>query len=249
MAVIEIQVVSDFVCAWCYIAKRNLDTAISLYRKTYPGGKRDTFAITWTPYFLNYNPHPCSVDKLTLADERLADQTPEQRAALTARMTRAGLAAGIAFDWGGKIGPNPTTRDAHRLVHLSGVAAAAAGDSRGIVKDADDDEDSTHGSAAQQALVEAIFAAYHVQAKNISQKEVLREAALQAGLTAADVDAWLASEEAGDVVDREANEGKAAAAEAGGVPAMIIQGEYRPDGIPDPMDLMEIFVRVREAQG
>ncbi|KAI2779030.1 hypothetical protein F4815DRAFT_446628 [Daldinia loculata] len=70
MAVIEIQVISDIVCAWCYIAKRNLDTAIFLYRKTYPGGKSDTFSIVWTPYYLNYNPHPYSVEKDTLVHVR-----------------------------------------------------------------------------------------------------------------------------------------------------------------------------------
>ncbi|KAI1650629.1 uncharacterized protein F4817DRAFT_326830 [Daldinia loculata] len=55
---------------WCYIAKRNLDTAISLYRKTYPGGESDTFSIVWTPYYLNYNPHPYSVEKDTLVHVR-----------------------------------------------------------------------------------------------------------------------------------------------------------------------------------
>ncbi|KAK2030518.1 DSBA-like thioredoxin domain-containing protein [Colletotrichum zoysiae] len=229
MAIFEIQFVSDFVCAWCYIAKRSLDSAISLYRKTYPGGKHDTFAITWTPYFLNYNPHAHSVDKLELADARLADQTPEQRAALTRRMNRAGLASGINFDWGGKLGPNPATRDAHRLVHLVG----AAGD--------------RYDGETQRNLVEAIFDAYHCRAQDVSDHDVLLDAAQRAGVPAGDAQAWLQSDEAGDVIDQEAEKSKSTTARSG-VPTLVIQNTHRPEGVPDVMDLMEIFVQIKEAQ-
>ncbi len=214
---------------WCYIAKRNLDAAISLYQKTYPGGKSDTFAITWTPYYLNYNPNPVSVDKLELADTRLADQTAEQRAALTTLMNRAGRAAGITFKWGGKIGPNPGTRDAHRLIYLSGVS-----------------DGNKSGGEVQSALVEALFEAYHTQSEDISDKGVLREAALRAGVNKTDLDAWLQSDKAGDIVDREAKKSKDMV--VSGVPTIIIQREHIPDGIPDPMDLMMIFIQAREAQ-
>ncbi|KAM0334356.1 hypothetical protein ACHAQA_001382 [Verticillium albo-atrum] len=217
---------------WCYIAKRNLDAAISLYQKTYPGGKHDTFAITWTPYYLNYNPHPHSVDKLALADVRLADHTPEQRAALTKRMNQAGLASGIQFNWGGQLGPNPATRDAHRLVHLVGASASGHG---------------KYDGETQHNLVEAIFEAYHCRAQDVALHDVLSASAQRAGINAADVEAWLQSGEAGDVVDGEAERSKAAMAHEG-VPALVIQKEHRPGGIPDVMDLMEIFIRVKETQ-
>jgi hypothetical protein len=35
----------------CYIGYRTLQRAIALYQKTYPGGSRDIFDITWKPYF------------------------------------------------------------------------------------------------------------------------------------------------------------------------------------------------------
>ncbi|KDN69576.1 putative DSBA-like thioredoxin domain-containing protein [Colletotrichum sublineola] len=229
MAIFEIQFVLDFVCAWCYIAKRSLDSAISLYQKTYPGGKHDTFVITWMPYFLNYNPHAHSVDKLELADARLADQTPEQRAALTRRMNRAGLASGINFDWGGKLGPNLATRDAHRLVHLVGTST----------------EDS-YNSKTQHNLVEAIFNAYHCQAQDITNHNVLLDAAQRAGIRTGDAQAWLQSDEAGDIIDQEAEKNKCTTA-LSGVPTLIIQNAYRPEGVPDVMDLMEIFVQIKEA--
>ncbi|KAK7984743.1 thioredoxin-like protein [Apiospora saccharicola] len=227
MAVIKIQFISDFVCAWCYIAKRNLDAAISLYQKTYPGGKDDTFVITWAPYYLNYNPHPHSVNKLELANERLADQTPEQRAALEKRMNRAGQASGIPFNWGGQLGPNPATRTAHQLVYLAGEAPGAKYD-----------------RATQTSLVEAIFDAYHCRAQDISQHDILREAAQHAGIEKADVDDWLQRDQVGIMIDRNAEANKVAT--RAGVPTLVIQDSHRPEGIPDAMDLMEMFIGVRE---
>ncbi|KAK8103676.1 uncharacterized protein PG998_010709 [Apiospora kogelbergensis] len=211
MAVIKIQFISDFVCA-----------------KTYPGGKDDTFEITWAPYYLNYNPHPHSVDKLELANERLADQTPEQRAALDKRMNRAGQASGIPFNWGGQLGPNPATRTAHQLVYLAGEATRGKYD-----------------PDKQTDLVEAIFEAYHCRAQDISRPDVLREAAQRAGMETADVDDWLQRDQVGDMIDRDAEANKVAAGT--GVPTLVIQDTHRPEGIPDAMDLMELFIQVREA--
>ncbi|KAK8038470.1 hypothetical protein PG993_006881 [Apiospora rasikravindrae] len=227
MAVIKIQFISDFVCA---VTKRNLDAAIALYQKTYPGGKDDTFDITWAPYYLNYNPYPHSIDKLELANERLADQTPEQRATLNTRMTRAGKASGIHFNWGGTLGPNPATRLAHQLVRLAGDAPNA-----------------NYDGSKQTALVEALFEAYHCRAQDISQPDVLREAAQRAEITSADINDWLQRDQVGSLVDQEAEANKGPAGTAGnGVPTLIIQGTHRPEGIPDAMDLMEIFIQVRE---
>ncbi|KAL0941602.1 uncharacterized protein CTRU02_204365 [Colletotrichum truncatum] len=229
MTTIEIEFIFDFVCAWCYIAKRNLDSAISLYQKTYPGGKYDTFAITWTPYYLNYNPHPHRVDKLELAESRLADMTSDQRIALNQRMTRAGLSSGINFKWGGYLGPGLATRNAHRLVHLAGAA------------------EDRYNRVTQGNLVEAILDAYNCREQDIARDDVLVEAALRAGVRNADAEAWLQSDEAGDVVDAKAEKSKVTAAQSG-VPTLIIQGKHRPEGIPDVMDLMQTFIQIKEAQ-
>ncbi|KAI8629051.1 DSBA-like thioredoxin domain-containing protein [Xylariaceae sp. FL1651] len=103
MAIIEIDVVSDF---WCYIGKRKLESAISLYQKVYPGGKNDVFQVTWRPYYLSYNTTGRSMEKSELAAVKLADWSQEKKTAATKR-----------FKHGGMIGPH--TRDAHRLAFLS----------------------------------------------------------------------------------------------------------------------------------
>ncbi|KAI0137725.1 thioredoxin-like protein [Hypoxylon sp. NC0597] len=202
------------------LSKRNLDRAISLYRKTYPGGKSDTFAINWTSYYLNYNTAPHSVDKLELAKTRLAHLTPEQHAALTQRMERAGRATGIDFKWGGKIGPD--TRRAHRLVCLG----------------------STKGPEVRDTMVEGLFDAYQARKRDISERGALRAVAVQAGIDGAEMDAWLDSDVDADVVDEEEEKNKKMFS-GSGVPAFIIQGVHRLDGVQDPTDLLEVFIKVR----
>jgi predicted DsbA family dithiol-disulfide isomerase len=221
---------------WCYISKRVLDQAISLYRKTYPGGKLDEFRLTWTPYYLNYNPHPHSIDKLELAKThaKTKDLTAEQREKLTQRMDRAGRAAGIVFRWGGKIGPNPSSRDAHRLIRWSssterrGPASAAAGE----------------GNEMRDALIEGLFEAYHVLEQDISDRAVLRDVAVRAGFDAKEVSEYLDSGLDADVVDEEARKSKSMA--DAGVPLLVIQGTNRLDGVQDILDVMEAFVKVKE---
>ncbi|KAF6807334.1 hypothetical protein CPLU01_15807 [Colletotrichum plurivorum] len=227
MTAFEIEIIFDFVCAWCYIAKRQHDLAISLYKKTYPDGKQDSFSITWRPYYLNYNPHPHSVDKSALAETKLADLTPERRAALTRRMEQIGRSVGIGFRWGGMIGPD--TCDAHRLVRLG----------RG------------KGPEVQDALVEGLFEAYHELERDISDKKVLRDVAVSAGIDAVEVEEFLASDTGTDEVNEEEKRIREVAG-GSGVPTFVIQDAHRLahrlEGAQNPSEIYEVFVKVNEAE-
>ncbi|KAI0458687.1 DSBA-like thioredoxin domain-containing protein [Xylaria acuta] len=220
MAVIEIDVVSDFVCAWCYIGKRNLENAIALYRKVYPGGRHDVFRISWRPYYLGHNTFAHSVEKSELAKVKLADWSEEKKAAATKRVEQAGRAVGIHFKHGGMIGPH--TRDAHRLVYLS----------------------RSKSPEITYALVERIFEAYHELEKDISSLDVLREIALEAGMDKAEVGEWLSSDAAADRVDEEAKAFREKVT-GYGVPSYFIQGL---EGAQDADDFMEAFVKVKECK-
>ncbi|KAH7150364.1 thioredoxin-like protein [Dactylonectria estremocensis] len=221
MVVIGIDVVSDFVCAWCYIGKRKLDMAISLYQKTYPGGKLDVFSVNYHPYYLSYGPSTHSVEKSEVADARLSDMTVEQRAKLYRRMDQIGRAVGISFQSGGKIGD---TRQAHRLVHLS----------------------RTKSPEIQNALVDGIFAAYHELEKDISSKDVLREIAIGSGLESTEVDEWLSSGLKAGIIDDEAQRNKEMLAGAG-VPSYLIQRVHQINGAEDAQDFMDVFIKVKES--
>ncbi|GAD98445.1 thioredoxin, putative [Paecilomyces variotii No. 5] len=226
MAVIEIEVIYDFVCAWCYIGKRNLDRAIALHRKVYPDGRSDIFSIEWRPYYLNYNPHPHSVDKSEVIDERLSNMTSEQRTMLFNRMDQIGRSIGIHFRGGGKIG---STRDAHRLVHL--VQAKSP-------------EPASGGEDTTNIVVEKLFEAYHELEMDISDHDVLKEFSVDAGLDPKEVEEWLENDIAMDTGDQEAKQNKDVL--MSGVPVCIVQGKYSFDGSTDPWEFLEAFSNARD---
>lgn len=210
---------------WCYIGKRKLEKAISLYQKTYPGGKNDSFSITWQPYYLDQNPPSRSVDKRELRAQRLSGISPERATEMMQRLSQIGRSVGISFKFGGRHG---STRDAHRLTLLSQTKTASSPE-------------------IQDKLVEKLFEAYHELEKDISSPNVLCEIAVEAGLNESEVvEEWLASDLGGDVVDAEALRNR----EAGisGVPMFIIQGEHRVDGARDVEEFLEIFIKVKERE-
>ncbi|KAI9848700.1 MAG: hypothetical protein M1837_006787 [Sclerophora amabilis] len=221
MVVVDIDVISDFVCAWCYIGKRTLENAITLYQKTYPGGKNDVFSVTWRPYYLNYNPSSQSVDKRELMETKFSGMSSEQVTAITQRVTQIGRSVGINFKSGGKIG---STRDAHRLIRLS----------------------QTKSPDVQNALVDKLFEAYHELEKDISSQDVLREIAIDAGLGGAEVDECLNSSLSGDTVDDEALKNRKMV--NSGVPTFLVQGVHRVDGSQDPQEFLEAFIKVKEGE-
>jgi predicted DsbA family dithiol-disulfide isomerase len=161
------------------------------------------------------------VPKSELVDERLKDMKPEQREALFKRMDQIGRSIGICFNGEGLIGPD--TRDAHRLVYLSRCKP----------------------QDVQNELVEKILEAYHEQEKDISSMEVLKEIAVDVGLNVEEVEEWLKSNMAADIVDEEARRNKEELNNTG-VPRYIIQGEYQLDGANDPSEFMEIFGKIKK---
>jgi predicted DsbA family dithiol-disulfide isomerase len=66
----------------------------------------------------------------------------------------------------------------------------------------------------------------------------------QAGVDAADVEAWLQSNDADDIIDQEVEKSKEVTSS---VPTLVIQG-LQPECIPDIMDLIELFVQIKESE-
>lgn len=125
--------------------------------------------------------------------------------------------------WGGRIGPD--TREAHRLIRLG----------------------STKSGEIRDALVEGLLDAYQAREQDISERGVLRAVAVKAGIDGAEVDVWLDSDADAEVVDEEARKNKEIFG-GEGVPAFVVQGVHRLGGVQDPMDLVEVFIKVRERQ-
>lgn len=104
---VNIDVVSDVVCPWCYLGKARLDQAIANVAE-------DIYVtVNWRPYQLNPDLPPEGVDHKKHLAEKLGGQDAVDRA--HDMLTNLGKEDGIAFDFDAvKISPN--TLDAHRLV-------------------------------------------------------------------------------------------------------------------------------------
>ena len=137
------------------------------------------------------------------------------------RLDQIGHSVGIDFKSGGRIG---STRDAHRLIHLS----------------------QTKSPEVQDAVVEKLFEAYHERERDITSPDVLSELAIDAGLDRSEVGEWLSSSLGGQIVDAEARRNR----ERGisGVPMFIVQGVDRVDGARDVQAFLEIFIKVKERE-
>ncbi|KAI5863646.1 DSBA oxidoreductase [Durotheca rogersii] len=216
MANINIKIISDTVCPWCYVGKKRLDRAIDLYRKVYPGGKDDTFTISWHPFYLDPTSPTVGVPVL----ERMAQRFGADRvAAMQQRLTLIGREEGITFSFAGKLG---NTRDSHRVIQLG----------------------KTKGPDAESRVVLELFRSYFEGDGDITSHDTLIAAAEKAGIDRAEVKDWLDSGKGGPEVDREVQE--AYANDIHGVPHYTIQGKYEVDGAQDPQAFLEAFAKARQ---
>ncbi|MEV0109863.1 DsbA family oxidoreductase [Nocardia sp. NPDC050799] len=108
--VLEIDVWSDLVCPWCYIGKRNLETALSQF------GHRARVAIHWHAFELD--PGLSREPGLTLLERSRQDLggTSEQAAERLKGVSE--LAAGAGLDYRLERALPVNSFDAHRLVKL-----------------------------------------------------------------------------------------------------------------------------------
>ena len=206
----------------CYIGKKRLDRAIALHKKTYPSGSNDTFTLTWLPYYLDRD---APLNGIPLASRFTSKHgSPEKAAYFQQRLIQIGLAEGIQFSFGGKIGH---TRDAHRLIEL----AKTKGD-----------------GSVQTVIMDRLFKVYFEEDADITDRAMLCDVGVAAGLEADVVREWLESEEGGVEVDRQAESGREGEG-GGGVPRYVIQGRYSVEGAEDPSAFLEIFHRVKSEEG
>ncbi|KAI0836986.1 DSBA oxidoreductase [Hypoxylon sp. FL0890] len=216
MTNIHIKIVSDTVCPWCYIGKKRIDKAIDLYHKVYPGGKDDTFTITWAPFYLD----PTSPKVGVPVTERMAQRFGPQRfAAIKQQLRLLGREEGINFGFNGKIG---STRDSHRLIQLG----------------------KTKGNDVENRVVLELFKSYFEGDGDITSHDTLIAAAEKAGLDKAEVKDWLETGKGGKEVDEEVQE--ANARDIHGVPHVTVQGKYELEGAQDSQAILEVFAKVKE---
>lgn len=105
-------------------------------------------------------------------------------------------------------------------------------------------EEGTVGGL-QTRVAEQLFRAYFEEEKNITDREVLVQAAVGAGLERAAVEQLLGSEEGGKEVDLEAE--RARRQLVTGVPYYMVQGQYAVEGADEPDTFLEVFEQVKKS--
>jgi predicted DsbA family dithiol-disulfide isomerase len=170
MAPLRVEIWSDIACPWCWVGKRQLETAAADFA--------GELAVSWRAFELD--PHaPRDVSRQEPVDyvERLARKYRTGRDAAQAmidRMEASGAEVGLDFRFD-RVRPG-NTFDAHRLMALAGARGA------------------------QNELAEILFRAYFHDGVAIADRAALLGCGREAGLEPAEIEAMLASDARADEV-------------------------------------------------
>ena len=108
---IQLDIISDVACPWCYVAKGYLDRALEA-RPDHP------FTIEWHPYQLNPEMPDGGMDRMAYMQAKFGSR--ENILRVHEPLLAHAEKAGISFDLPA-IGRAPNTLDAHRLIHWAGL--------------------------------------------------------------------------------------------------------------------------------
>ena len=208
MTKIQLDVVSDVMCPWCYIGKRRLEQALAeLDRETSGngdgggdgGGDGIEVELRWRPFQLDPTLPQEGRDRREYLETKFGG--PERANEIYERIRQAGLEEGLEFNFDA-IEVSPNTIDAHRVIRWA----------------------SNEGQEIQDKLVERLFKDFFMEGAHLGKHEVLVEAAREAGMDESIVAALLATDQDREAVSQEI----AVAQQMGvtGVPCFIIDNKY-----------------------
>lgn len=176
---IELDIVSDVVCPWCFIGKRRLEKALALVREENPG-----FAVNirWRPFFLNPDTPPEGEPYFPFLEKKFGGRAEVE--AIFDRVRAAGAPYGLIYAFE-KIALRANTLMAHRLIHWA----------------------QQQGDAS--ALVERLFVAQFQRGEYVGDLATLVAIAAECGYNGTEAEVYLASGQDEDLVrtlERQARE-------------------------------------------
>ncbi len=186
----KLDIFSDPVCPWCYIGKARLDRALE-QRPDHP------FVIEWHPFQLNPDMPREGMDRREYLQAKFGAPEDVVRVLLPMQQASTELGLPLALD---KIQRQPSTLDAHRLIHWAGL------------------------EGRQSAVVNALFRANFVDGRNIGDPETLADIADSAGLDRAMIARLLDSD--ADVEEIRSRDADIRARGLQGVPGFILGRQY-----------------------
>ena len=148
----QLDVVSDTVCPWCYIGKRKLDAALA--ERVSLGKSLDLIEIKWRPYQLDPSIPAGGYDRRAYMEKKFG---PDRARSIGNNIREMGETLGINFNFE-KIQRSPNTLDSHRLIRWAGTAGV------------------------QNLMVEILFRRYFTDGEDIGNLEVLVDAARETGM-------------------------------------------------------------------
>ncbi|QST00415.1 DsbA family oxidoreductase [Pontibacillus sp. ALD_SL1] len=194
----RIEVWSDVVCPFCYIGKRRLEAAL----KEFEQADQVEIDIQFKSFELDPN---APVNSNQTTNEKLAEKygkTLEEAKQMTANMTEQAAAVGLDFDFDRTIPTN--TFDAHRLFQRA----------------------SEKGNGNK--VSEHLFQAYFEAGKHVGDRSILKEIALEAGLSEEDVKAAFTDEKYATAV--RSDEQEAGQIGVQGVPFFVFNRKFAISG-------------------
>ncbi|RTL50868.1 MAG: DsbA family oxidoreductase [Bradyrhizobiaceae bacterium] len=205
---LQIDVVSDVVCPWCYIGKHRLERALELVKDV-------PLEVRWRPFFLN----PWVPREGISREEYLTTKfgSVEAYERIAGRVAQAAAEEGLEYN-NARVKRQPNTIDSHRLIHWA----------------------SKIGKAAQ--MKQKLMELYFRDGGDLTDPNVLVQAAADVGLDAEDVRRRLATDEDVDLITEEA----VGASEKGisGVPTFVLANKYALSGAQPPEQLADAIRQV-----
>ena len=120
---LQIDVISDVVCPWCFIGQKRLARALEMYRRRNPDAEPP--AVVWHPFQLNPGLPVEGVDRAEYLERKFGSRSQD----IYARVSAVGAQVGIPFAFD-KVVRQPNTLAAHSLITL----AADAGNQDRVVE-------------------------------------------------------------------------------------------------------------------
>jgi predicted DsbA family dithiol-disulfide isomerase len=191
----HLDIVSDTICPWCYVGKRRLAQALPLL-----AAEGLSFDVTWRPFQLNPDLPKEGLDRRIYRSRKFGSWEKSQ--ALDKQVAEAGRTEGLAFRHD-LMAKTPNTLASHALIRFAYTVG---------------------GAALQERVVEAVFAAYFTQGRDVGNPDVLADVGEGAGLDRNRVLALLSdSASAKAVVD---DEQLARDLGLSGVPSFVLEGQH-----------------------
>jgi predicted DsbA family dithiol-disulfide isomerase len=191
---LQIDIVSDVVCPWCYIGKRRIENALALVPDV-------PVEVNWRPFFLN----PWVPREGISRDDYLTTKfgSVDAYKAIAGRVMAAAADEGLEYN-AERVRRQPNTIDCHRLIHWADVEGKAA--------------------AMKQRLMELYFR----DGGDLTDANVLVQAAADIGMDADDVRRKLATDEDTALISAQAKD----ASDKGisGVPTFVFAQKYAVSG-------------------